>query len=171
MEVNWKGILEKFATAAQLLSSRVLSFRSKSNHIQCMLGSKLWYAGAVLTISPEVTKKFQSVIFKVFWGKTMEWVNRDTLHLGLKDGGFNVVNVELKLLALRIKHIVNLFQTSAKWSHFAVYWIGQYLRDFEPKYASNLIPHSCTIPEYYKDVLKLFCKIAKAVPNYKALTT
>jgi len=171
VEINWKSILEKFANAADLLSSRTLSLRSKSNYIQCMLCSKLWYAGSVLTISAEVTKKFQSVIFKVFWGKTMEWVNRETVHLSFKDGGFSVVSVELKLLALRIKHIVNLFHTEAKWSYFAIYWIGQYVRDFEPKFASNLIPHSSIIPDYYKEVLKMFCKIAKAVPNFKALST
>jgi hypothetical protein len=48
----------------------------------------------------------------------------------LKDsGGLNIVNIEYKLYALRLKHIQDIIvNRNVKFINFSIYWIGYQLR-------------------------------------------
>ncbi len=51
------------------------------------------------------------------------------MYLHFDKGGLNIVNIERKANALLLKHIQSLLDGhNAKWTHFAIYWIGLSLR-------------------------------------------
>jgi hypothetical protein len=168
---NWGKILAKFEKAVNLYSMRNMSLMYKSNMIQMVLCSKLWYVGAVIDLPDEYRKKFERFIFKFFWGGKPEAVNRETMYNELHNGGLKIVNIELKIMALHVKHIVKIFTTDAKWRYFAIYWLGHSLRSIEPAFADNLIPHSLNTPTFYRTALMYFRRSIAGHPNVKNLVT
>ena len=75
----------------------------------------------------------------------------------MKEGGINLVNIDSKLKALQIKHILNLLHGDfAKWHSFAIYWIGHQLSKFKPDFGSNLLPHALESSSFYASCLKVF---------------
>jgi exonuclease III len=171
LSANWDKLYQKFEKSSNLLLLRSPTFLAKSNLIQCMLGSKLWYVGTVLDIPKHYIKLFQRKMFEVFWGKIPECVNRNTMYGDIGKGGFKIVNVKLKIDALHVKHIIKVLSTEAKWKYFAVYWFGYSLRQFQPDFASNHIPHSATMPVFYSKSIKAFKVLAKGNTNFLNMTT
>ena len=171
MQKNWTSILPKVEQIINMYSQRHLSFLAKSNVIQTLVCSKLWYVGTVLQIPKHICKKITRLLFKFFWGKKVECVNRNTMQLPLNEGGFKIVNILNKIRAFHVKHICNMFQTEAKWYYFAVYWLGMSLRNFNPDFASNLIPHSENIPQFYLQALVQFKAIIQTDTNFSDITT
>ena len=111
-------------------------------------------------MSPHYLKLFEKVVFGFIWSCKSEPLNRETMYLPVKLGGQNVVNISLKLDCLHLKHIRDLINgCTAKWTYLAIYWIGLYLRNYNPQFSSLSIPHSDFIPPFYKhclDLLKTF---------------
>ena len=156
---NWNSILLKMEKTVNWYSQRNLSYLAKSNIIQAVLCAKLWYVGATLKLPQEIYKKFEKLIFKFFWGDKPEPVSRNTMFQSLEKGGFNIVNIALRLDALHVKHLCSVFKTEAKWKYFTIYWLGYNLRSIEPEFASNLIPHSEYTPSFYVEALTKFKSI------------
>ncbi len=65
-------------------------------------------------------------------------------------GGMKIVNI------LMIRHVCKLFNTSAKWKYFCIYWAGYSLRNFRKEFASNNIPHCITMSSYYSHAVSDF---------------
>jgi hypothetical protein len=82
-------------------------------------------------------------------------------------GGMNAVDIQLKLTAFRIRHIVDLLyrEDAPRWKAFAIYYIGFHLRRWRASFASNLIPHSSQIPPYYATALQEFKDFVARFPN------
>lgn len=91
---NWNKVLGKLSKAANIVSCRNLSLRARSNCLQVLLCSKIWYVATAITVPPEILTKFQKIVFEYFWGKIPEWVNWGTMHLDFRDGGYRVVNIK-----------------------------------------------------------------------------
>ena len=171
IKANWEKVSAKFEKTVNLCSQRSLSLLGKSNLIQSILCSKLWYVGTAVELPVEFSAKLQALIFKYFYNGKPESVNRATMYLDLHNGGFKIVNIDLKISALHVKHLCNLFSTSAKWKYFAIYWLGHSLRDLCPAFASNLIPHSVNMPGFYKNSLETFRKVVDTSTDLGSLTT
>ncbi len=54
---------------------------------------------------------------------------------------------------------------TAKWTYFAIYWIGLPLRKYNSKFASLKIPHSEHIPEFYKRGLNILIEFKNIAPD------
>ena len=65
------------------------------------------------------------------------------MYLSKHSGGLNIVNIEYKLYALRLKHIQEIIlNRNTKFVNFSIYWIGYQLRDLNFSLASLSVPHS-----------------------------
>ena len=111
-------------------------------------------------MSVHYIKKFQKCIFSFLWNGKVEPLARKTAHLSKLSGGLNVVNIDLKLKALRLKHMQDIVNNKdVKFVKFSVYWMGYSLRCYNNKLASLTIPHSDLLSPFYSyclHVLKLF---------------
>ena len=52
-----------------------------------------------------------------------------------------------------IRDLIN--DCTAKWTYFAIYWIGLYLRNYNLQFSTLSIPHSDFMPPFYKHCLDL----------------
>ena len=130
---------------------RKLSLLEKSIVISALACSRLWYVGSVLYMSDIYINRFQKLIFKFLWNCNAEPLARKTLYLDKQSGGLNIVNIALKLRALRLKHLQDIINnTHTKFVKFSIYWAGYSLREYNNDLASLSIPHSDLIPPFYR---------------------
>ena len=128
-----------------------MSFKSKSYVINMLALSKLWYLGSTNLMSNHYLKLSERSVFDFVWNNKSESLKCETMYLPFKLGGQNLVNISLKLDCLLLKHIKHLITgCTAKWTFFAIYWIGLYLRKYNSQFSSLNIPHSDSIPAFYK---------------------
>ena len=166
IEQNWKCRLKKVKTAITIHSGRALSMRGKSVVIQSVICSKIWCIGSVLNLPTRLARRLQYLIFRFVWSEKPESVARTTMYSGYAKGGMSIVNIAVKIDSFHVFHLYRLLKGHcAKWSFFAIYWLGLKLRHFVPLYGSNLIPHSFKCPSFYKTAVYKFEAFAKLVPD------
>ena len=123
-----------------LWKSRHLSLLEKSLVVNVLATSKIWYIGSVF-MSKYYISKFQRLIFNFMWNSKSEPLARKTMYLSKHSCGLNIVNIEYKLYALRLKHIQDIIlYRNVKCVNFSIYWIGYTVRNFD--LASLSVPHS-----------------------------
>ena len=153
----WGTTYTKFQRCLHKFKHRTLSLKGKSYVLNLLASSKLWYIGSFTLMPKHYLTQFQRAIFRFFWMSKSEHLNRNTMYLPYKNGGQNIVNIQRKLQAFTLKHMQALVKGSkAKWTYFAIYWVGLYLRHHNPAFASLRIPHSEFIPPFYRGCLATF---------------
>lgn len=154
---NWSVVMQKVVKSINLHKTRLLTMTGKAVIANTLFCSKLWYLGSAIQMSPEIVGNFNKAIFAFIWSNKVEKVKRSTMYLPSEEGGISLVQIESKLKAFLIKHILNLlYGDFAKWHPFAVYWIGHQLSRFKSDLGSNLIPHSAVCTAFYAECLKYF---------------
>lgn len=87
-----------------------------------------------------------------------EKIARDTLFLNPKEGGIGLINPEIKLKTLWLKHIHRVIVNPEKALSLTFFWCALSLRKFNSSLWSNTLPHNLDFkqtPLYYKVILKL----------------
>jgi hypothetical protein len=112
-------------------------------------------------------------LFKYFWNQDMEPVSRNTMYQSKSQGGFGLIHIMSKIQAGYLRHIQKLITGyPAKWCYLAIYWLGLSLRQYNPSFASNLIPHSVEfVPPFYVACMKVFHSFTLAHPDFVFGTT
>lgn len=167
--LNWNGAIEKFGKTLQGWSFRDTTFRGRSVISSIMACSKLWHVGHIIELDERHLKKFNTLLFHYIWKGDQDRVKRDLLYKEFIDGGLKVVNIDLKLKAFRIHHIVNLLcgTGTPKWKYYAIYYVGFHLRKWNGEFARNSIPHASNICPFYTLCLRDFKKFTTTFPNGK----
>jgi hypothetical protein len=82
-------------------------------------------------------------------------------------GGMNAVDIQLKLTAFRIRHIVDLLyrEDAPRWKAVAIYYIGFHLRRRRASFASNVIQHLSQIPTNYATAMQDIKDFVARFPN------
>ena len=91
------------------MENRRLSLYEKSIIVNTLACSKLWYVGTIVNMSKHYIDKFQKCIFSFLWKSKVEPLSRNTCYLDKDQGGLNVINIDLKLKALRLNIYKILF--------------------------------------------------------------
>ena len=154
---DWTKIVDPIRRLTFLWKSRSLSFFEKSILINSIALAKIWYIASSVVIPKSVIEKINKIIFKFLWGNRHECINRKSMMLHKQLGGVGIIDVQKKIEALRLSHIKSLLVSDhCKWKALAVYWFGFHLRNQEPVFGSNLIPHSDFKPPFYVELFKSF---------------
>ena len=144
-----------------------------------LLTSTLWYNATSLSLPSWAVAKIEEAVYRFFWNAKHALVNRGILWFPLKDGGFNVAGLELKIKALRLNTLRRLLTgEEAHWklstSHFlrvSGMHLGKYTlaTDFAPRDIDSNVPafhkellcawinHKCyhertDVPDYLSDI-------------------
>ena len=168
--MNWDPIYQKIVKVLTNYRSRNTSMFGRATLVNTLACSKLFYVAAHMPLPRINCQRFTRFIFSFIWGGQHESIARVTLYNKPQDGGVGVVCPRVKCDSLMIRHIFQLLNYQSedylpKWTHFAVYWIGLYLRDIRPDFASNMIPHCLQFrPEFYTKALDLFKSYKRCFP-------
>ena len=97
-----------------------------------------------------------NVSFLILCVTKSEPLARKTMYLTNNSGGLNIVNIEYKLYALRLKHIQDIIvNRNTKFVNFSIQWIGYQLRDLNFSLASLSVPHSDLVSPFLNKCLKV----------------
>ena len=170
---NWNEILTKFHGVLNFkFKDRYLSVYGKSLIVKVMAMSKVWYVASVLPMPRHFVDIFTRVAFDFFWGSHLyEPLARSILYNVKELGGVNFVHLPTKLHASRLVHLHKIINNyGSKFVHFSVYWIGLSLRNVNPSFASNNVPHSDYVPPYYKKCLESYRYFMSLFPDFNWTT-
>ena len=163
---NWDRVSEKAEEAIESHKTRDLSLRGKAIIINSVVLSKLWYVGRIFLLPNNYLESLNTSIFKGFLWKSTEWIARETLYLKPSDGGIGLINIELKLRAFRILHIIDfLYGEWHPWKDLASYWISMDLRGFRQDLFTNASPHSSHKPDFYNTAVREFTDFQSKHPD------
>lgn len=163
----WSKIFLKFDRTLNLWKNRQLSFKGKSTVLNSLCLSKFLYYAAGNIVPSHYETLLQRSSFRFIWNSKYEPVARNTLYLDFYEGGLNVPNLKLKCHSLYLSHLQKLINNhEAKWTYFAKYWVGLYLRKLNPSLGSNSFPHSEYVPPFYKICLSVFNKLLDICPDF-----
>ena len=125
LEDNWDKRIASLSKVFDLWQQRCLSLHGKSVVANMLALSGLWYAGSVLPTNSSIVKRINAALFKFIWSGKRELVSRRSMYLGKSDGGFSVVDVESKVMALHIQWVKRFFLTPNKWAAFFNFFINR----------------------------------------------
>lgn len=165
---NFIPILKKFVDVLNLWQSRSLSLFGKSLVVNVLAVSKLIYTCSLITIPLYTLRSFEREVFAFLWkNRQFDPIQRTVTYLPPRLGGLSIIHLETKIEALRLFHLYKLINYStAKWVHFAEYWIGLTLRKHRPDFFNNSMPHSDFLPSFYREALKSYHKFCHLYPDF-----
>ena len=159
-------IFLKFSNVLNLSKCRDLSLKGKSSILNIFAYSKIIYYVMARVPPDYYINMFQRKCFLFMWRTRYEQIARKTLYLPFSIGGLMVPNIKLKCNSFYLLHISKLINNyPAPWTHFAKYWIGLSLREYNESFASNFLPHSEYVPPFYSYCLELFRSFIKSNPD------
>ena len=116
----WQPLFKKFSRTLDLWKMRNLSLTQKSIIIKVLACSKIWYVGTIVTMPRHYLVLFQRTLFRFLWNSKSEPLARSVAYDFPTSGGLSIVNIEVKLQAISLKHCQKfVFERSeAKWRFF-----------------------------------------------------
>ena len=165
-EENWSKTYEKFKSSIETNMEWKLTFKGKAVLLNSKCATKLWYVGAIKTLSSHGLDIVNKAIHAFLGNGGMAQIRRDTLEQPHCKCGIALVNIKLKLEAFLIRHIVRFLQDDFHpWKVFARYWVGLQLKCYR-KEVFLPGPHSeSEMPEFYSVCLGLFKDFRRSFPD------
>ena len=104
---NWGPVLEEVKEAIVSHSNRWLSLRGKAVVANSVILTKLWYVGKIISMPRSRLDEINQKVVNFVWGEHTKKLAQETLFLRPSEGGVGLTNIELKLRAFRIMHIID----------------------------------------------------------------
>ncbi|XP_078588491.1 uncharacterized protein LOC144869257 [Branchiostoma floridae x Branchiostoma japonicum] len=165
---NWKEGKRKFVETLQGWGARSLSFTGKVTVANSLATAKLWYLASVFTPPDSVMKEINTALFAFFWDKKREMISRNTIYLPPEKGGWGLIDIAKKAKCLYSRPFSDIMsQEDLPWVQLARYWLGIFIRRFDPSTWSNNMPHSPNAPPHYKALQSLVSELVEASPSKK----
>ena len=160
-EATWQKVYEKLKRVLYDIKDRSRTLYGRALLLNALALSKLWYVSSICSMSPSWVIKFNKLVYKFLWNQGHEWLARTTTCLPKLGGGVAMVNIELKIQAFLIKHVLHLIlkfgeSDSPSWVYLARYWLGMKLRNYNESLFSNNVPNSVLRPGFYEECYKAF---------------
>ena len=159
IEDNWQPRINKLEKSLSLWKSHSLSLVRKSLLVNVLGLSKFFYVGKIFFLPRWVLARVNALIWPFFWGSKIATVSRNTCYLPVLCGGLNIVNLELKCVALRLSLIFAMGNLPEDPSFFLFkYFFGSSLAPLRPEWhplRDNLSPSGAVLSSFYSKCLDL----------------
>lgn len=107
-DLNWKKNYDDMEKLFESWKKRKLTIFGKTCIVNSLVISKLIYVGSILPIPyQDFLKKIKCSIFNFIWDKR-DRIKRDTIVGKIEDGGVGLVDIELKLKAIKASWVIDL---------------------------------------------------------------
>ena len=171
---SWRKRIDKLSRRLDAWSFRSLSLKGRALIINSIAISGLVYVGSVFRLSDSLYKSINRIIFKFLWADKNELVARKTCFLPIHQGGLGIVDINVKVKALHLKHVANICNSaySSPWVFFARYFIGLQFRKYLPASSflrANNSPHSFSPSLFYQSLLSFVNHFKDLFPHFSSL--
>ena len=122
-EDNWGPRSNKISSTLDKWSKRHLNLNGKVVIVNNLIGAGINYLGSVLECPNYWIKKMNDLIWTFFWSGKMEKIKRNTIIGPPKLGGMGLLNIESKLMSLKLQWLVRYPSSEGKWKLYFDYWL------------------------------------------------
>lgn len=112
----WADRVAAVRAKAAAIRGRELTLLNRSYVCNTVLYPRMWYRAQALPCNVITIQKMHRVFATTVWGSSFEKMSRDCLFLGLKRGGFGLVNISLKLLVHRFFYFLRTKHAILRWA-------------------------------------------------------
>ena len=132
---TWEPAVSKLETRLAAWSGRKLSFQGKATVINALALSQIWHLCHVFPVPPWASKRITKAVWSFFWSGKRDLVARNTVCLPKSQGGFGVVDFNLKADAFALQWLRRYFSPErSKWkSFFASFFVSSF--NMQPRHA------------------------------------
>lgn len=110
---------------AEIASAQSFSFgfSERSYFIRSLLCARIWHLGQVSPPPPRVVASLHAILFTFFWSGKRAVVNRPTLQLPVRMGGWSIPDVSTICKCLALKVLIRVIRDATSFAHsLAVYF-------------------------------------------------
>ena len=115
IDANWTEIVNNVRGVIIRQMSRNLNVIQKIWHVNTFALSKIWYIAQVLPMPEKFSQRVELTIGYYIWKGYMFRVHRNQLRQPIENGGFKLINVQLKCNALLMKNIIKAFHDKGSY--------------------------------------------------------
>ena len=158
LRLNWEFRFKKFSNIICSWSLRVLDTLQERVDVIRMFGlSRVYYVASILPVTPNIVKKFESLMGKFIWSKSgrILRIALDEIKNRKLDGGLQLPCLASMADSLLVSQCVRLINSGDKKSlqHLS-FWLGDLLGTLIP--GLGQMNSAAVIPEYFSHVGEVF---------------
>ncbi|CAB4034137.1 Hypothetical predicted protein [Paramuricea clavata] len=155
---TWEPPVSKLEQRLSAWKGRQLTLQGKGTVINMLALSQIWHLCHVFVIPEWAIKRIKKAVWAFFWSGRKDLVARRTVCLPKAQGGFGVINFELKAKAFSVQWVRRYFSpTPGKWKAFFSFFLLSCL-SIMPVHAFSLanFPRRLIslLPSYYQFLLR-----------------
>ena len=168
-----KNFLEKLGPLKKTLSiwsRRDISIYGKINIVKTLALSKLVFICSVMETPKNFAKEVNNIVFDFIWKQKPPKIKKTTLIKKKLDGGLEMKDFVLFNKALKLTWIKRLCSDSdAPWKYIPKSFLSSVggTELFKCNYDYNLLDLNNHLPEFYKQIINYWQKIASTTPHSK----
>ena len=161
LRLNWDFRFKKFSNSIISWSPRVLDTLQQRVDVIRIFGlSRVYYVASILPVTPNIVKKFESLMGKFIWSKSGKILRiaLDEIKNKKLDGGLQLPCLASMADSLLFSQCVRLIKSGDKKSlqHLS-FWLGDLLVDLIP--GLDQVDRASVIPEYFNHIGELFAEM------------
>ena len=126
----------------------------KDSSAKTFLIPKLLYVSSIIQTPMEIIKRMERMIFKFLW-KGPDKVTRNSVINSIKNGGFNLIDIETQIKALRLSWIPRILDSTRKgpWKSYFNHYLKPYGGTFLLKCNYEFKDLTTLLNGFYSDLL------------------
>ena len=158
LRLNWDFRFKKFSNTILSWSPRVLDTLQQRVDVIRIFGlSRVYYVASILPVTPNIVKKFESLMGKFIWNKSgrILRIALDEIKNKKLDGGLQLPCLASMADSLLVSQCIRLINSGDKKSlqHLS-FWLGDLLDTLLP--ALGQVSSAVVIPEHFNHVAEVF---------------
>merc|ERR1712240_476423 len=161
LRLNWDFRFKKFSNTILSWSPRVLDTLQQRVDVIRIFGlSRVYYVASILPVTPNIVKKFESLMGKFIWNKSgrILRIALDEIKNKKLDGGLQLPCLASMADSLLVSQCVRLINSGDKKSlQHLTFWLGDLLGTLIP--GIGQVNRDVVVPEYFNHVAEVFADV------------
>ena len=161
---TWEAPVAKVEKRLSSWKGRQLTYQGKATVINSLALSQIWHLCHIFTIPEWAKKRITKATWVFFWSGRRDLVARRTVCLPKGQGGFGVIDFDLKAKAFAIQWIRRYFaRTPAKWKAFFSFFCMSCLSVTPVEvFSTSTFPRNliALLPPFYQHIVRAWSQFA-----------
>ena len=150
--LNVKEIYDKIDISLNLWNFKEFDMLQRITALKTFILSKLWFILNFIYLDKNEIMILERKIYKYLWSNKQELIKRATLIRSKKEGGLDMIDINSKMEAIRIKQYLYILNNYNKIEYqYSLKWLKFKMRNFISNI--NIIPYEPDYNDYYENII------------------
>jgi hypothetical protein len=149
---NVREILDKIDISLHLWSFKEFDMLQRITALKTFILSKLWFILNFVYLDKNEITILERRIYKYLWSNKQELIKRATLIRSKKEGGLDMIDINSKIEAIRIKQYLYILNNYKRIEYqYSLKWLKFKMKNFISNI--NIIPYESDYNDYYENII------------------